>query len=618
METLPSSLNTEAQITGWKWGAAASAAIMLLALIPQIHFWYIRGTNWNGTYASIQGDEFLYSAYINALIDGRPRRNDPFAGLDSRPTLPLPESSFSIQFMPAYWIAVPARVLGVSASTAFIFLEGAAGLLASVSTFWLLASITKDNRFAAAGVLVVLCLGELAGDQGMVGVLLLDHKLSFLMPFLRRYQPAAVFPLFFVLCTLVWRALTLRDKRRARLNSALAGVILGVLMFSYLYFWTGAAAWLTCVAVLSLSLCPGADRRRSIEVFIIIAGIGLLALIPYVYLISHRSSSIDDAQILVLTHQPDLFHTSELIGVFILVALIVGWRRRKFELSEPRVIFAASFAFLPFVVFNQQVLTGRSIQAFHFDLFVANYAVLVGLAILVTLFWRHISNRTLVWVAALCFLWAIVEVGLLTTARTASNVLEDEMVPVLLRLKQLSKEDGTVAGLKDQGKAQAIVFSPQVEVMRLLPTWTAQGTLLTAGAQDFGSASRSERKELLFMQLYYSEANAERLSDLLNQKTEDSYMNFYAPSVVFGDERFIPVLSLSHKQITQEEIEAEVRAYQAYSDSFSRENVLRRPLLYLITIADRDTSLSHLDRWYARDAGERVGHYNLYRLKLRN
>jgi hypothetical protein len=28
--------------------------------------------------------------------------------------------------------------------------------------------------------------------------------------------------------------------------------------------------------------------------------------------------------------------------------------------------------------------------------------------------------------------------------------------------------------------------------------------------------------------------------------------------------------------------------------------------------------LSHLDRWYARDAGERVGHYNLYRLKLRN
>jgi hypothetical protein len=192
------------------------------------------------------------------------------------------------------------------------------------------------------------------------------------------------------------------------------------------------------------------------------------------------------------------------------------------------------------------------------------------------------------------------------------------MVPVLLRLKELSKEDGTVAGLRDQGRAQAIVFSPHVDVMRLLPTWTAQGTLLTAGAQDFGSASRRERKELLFMQLYYSEANAERFRDLLNQKTDDSYMNFFAPSVIFGDERFIPALSLHPKPITPEEIEEEVRAYQAYSDGFSRENVVRRPLLYLITIAEREINLSNLERWYDRDAGERVGHYNLYRLKLRN
>ncbi|MGH9930317.1 MAG: hypothetical protein ACREA9_13975 [Pyrinomonadaceae bacterium] len=617
MSVLQNNSNTNAENTEWKWCAAAAAAIMLLALTPQIHFWYVRGANWNGAYASVQGDEFLYSAYINALIDGRPRRNDPFAGQDNRPTSPLPESSFSIQFMPAYAIAIPSRVLGVSASTAFILLEGAVGLLASLSIFWLLASVTKDSRFAAAGVFVVLCLGELAGDQGILGVLLFDHKLSVFMPFLRRYQPAAVFPVFLFLYTLVWRALTLKDKRRARLNSVLAGVILGVLMFSYLYFWTAAVAWLTCVAVLWLWLGPRADRRRSMELLTIIAAIGVLALIPYVYLVSHRSSSQDDATILVLTHQPDLFHPPELIGAFILVALIVGLWRRKFKLSEPGVIFAASFGLLPFLLFNQQVLTGRSMQPFHFDLFVANYCVLVGLAILIPLFWQHISNRTLVWIAAFCFSWGIAEVSLLAIARTAANTLEDEMVPVLLRLKELSKEDGTITGLEDSGKAKAIAFSPQADVMRLLPTWTAQGTLLTAGAQDFGSASRRERKELLFMQLYYSDANAERFRALLNQKTDDSYMNFFAPSVIFGDERFIPVLSLHPRPIAPEEIEEEVRAYQAYSDSFSRENVGRRPLSYLIMFADREINLSRLDRWYARDAGERVGAYTLYRLQLR-
>ena len=38
------------------------------------------------------------------------------------PDQPQPESLFSIQFVPAYLIAVPARLLGISSSTAFIAL----------------------------------------------------------------------------------------------------------------------------------------------------------------------------------------------------------------------------------------------------------------------------------------------------------------------------------------------------------------------------------------------------------------------------------------------------------------------------------------------------------------
>src|SRR5882724_5164584 len=115
-----------------KLGAIAATAILLLSLMPQIHFWLVRGKEWHGAYATLQGDEFLYSGYINALIDGRPRRNDPFAGRDSTPTSPLPESTFSIQFIPAFVIAWLARAGGASASTAFIVLIAVAGLLASL------------------------------------------------------------------------------------------------------------------------------------------------------------------------------------------------------------------------------------------------------------------------------------------------------------------------------------------------------------------------------------------------------------------------------------------------------------------------------------------------------
>jgi hypothetical protein len=85
----------------WKWGIYAALGIMMLALWPQINMWIARGGNWQGSYVSVQGDEVAYSAYINALIDGRPRRNDPYSGRDDSPTHPNPESLFSVQFLPA-------------------------------------------------------------------------------------------------------------------------------------------------------------------------------------------------------------------------------------------------------------------------------------------------------------------------------------------------------------------------------------------------------------------------------------------------------------------------------------------------------------------------------------
>jgi len=590
--------------------------MVFLALIPQIRFWHVRGSEWQGAYATLQGDEFLYSAYVNALIDGRPRRNDPFAGKNSTSQSPLPESTFSIQFVPPYTLALLARVFQLSASTAFIVLTAAASLLASAALFWLLNVVTGDPRVAATGVFVVLCLGELAGDQGMLGVFLLNHKLTVLMPFLRRYQPVLPLPFFFVFCALVWQALSTANKWRLGIYALLAGFSFALLVFSYLYLWTAAAAWLGCLASVWLGLRPREERRRSLLVFTITGSMMILALVPYVYLLSKRSQSLDDAQILVFTHQLDLFQPPELIGALLLVALILGARLRKLKLSGRRSIFAASFALLPFLVFNQQLLTGRTMQPFHFELFVVNYAVLVSLTILAPLIWQSIQGRVLLLIAALCFSWGLIEMNLLARARSASDVIDDQTIPVLLRLKELAKGDGASAKMQNPANHVSVVFSPHVSVMRLLPTWTSQATLLGAGAQDFGSATRKERKELLYMQLYYSGIDAARFSDLLNQRTEDTYMNFYAPSVVFGDERFIPSLSLNYRPIQRAEIEGEVGAYKNFVEAFSYENVLRLPLAYVITRVGDSSNLSNLDRWYRRDAGEQFGSYTLYRLSL--
>jgi hypothetical protein len=177
----------------WKWGVLAAIVVTLLALIPQFLLWGTRGSQWNGSYAELHGDEWVYSAYVQAQIDGRPRRSDPYTGRDERPGQPQPESLFSIQFVPAYLIAVPARALGISSSTAFILLGILAPFLSGLAIFWLLANVIKDEKLASAGALIVLSLGALAAGQGLVHLFISASNYSFL-PFLRKYVPLAPFP----------------------------------------------------------------------------------------------------------------------------------------------------------------------------------------------------------------------------------------------------------------------------------------------------------------------------------------------------------------------------------------------------------------------------------------
>ena len=66
---------------------------------------------------------------------------------------------------------------------------------------------------------------------------------------------------------------------------------------------------------------------------------------PTLFRIARRT--LDELQTLISTHRPDLFRIPEIIGVLIVVILIVYVRRNKIQRSDPRVIFAGSFAVLP-------------------------------------------------------------------------------------------------------------------------------------------------------------------------------------------------------------------------------------------------------------------------------
>ena len=199
--------------SGWQWGVGAAAAMMCLALVSQLHFRASRGTSWQGANAIMHPDEVAYSAYVASLIRGRPRRNDPYTGRQDQPDAPQPESLFSIQIIPAYLVALPARWLGLSASTTFIFFPALFAFLSGLSIYWFIRALTRDSFLGAAAVWLVLGLGTLTAGQGMVRHFvnlpyliplwfanLFRPTSLYHLPFMRFYQPAVTFPLFFLFC----------------------------------------------------------------------------------------------------------------------------------------------------------------------------------------------------------------------------------------------------------------------------------------------------------------------------------------------------------------------------------------------------------------------------------
>jgi hypothetical protein len=570
----------------WKWGLLAALLVTLLALIPQFLMWGSRGSQWNGSYAELHGDEWVYSAYVQSLIDGRPRRSDP-----------------------SYLIAVPARVLGLSSSTAFIILGIIAPFLSCLAIFWLLANVTRDEKLASAGALIVLSFGALAAGEGLVHLFVSGSNYSFL-PFLRRYEPLAPFPLFFVFCTLTWKSLNERNK--SLVWALMAGVSLALLIFSYFFLWTSALAWLTFLALLWF-ISNRADSRVGIKSFAVILAVAGAALIPYAILVANRSHTMDSGQKLILSHAPDLFRVPELLGLAVMALLIFGAKRKRVDPRAPATVFAASFALAPLLILNQQIVTGRSLQPFHYEWFIANYLALAGLVITSILLWRGrdeakpIRYRIVGRIVFIAIWWAAIEVLAPAQVIIRDSQFTDRAAAVGQRLKELAAtEPGTTSALDPR----PLVLASENKVAVILPTFTSHA-VFWAPHFDFLHLADGESRARFYQYLYYTGVDSQKFKQELSKPSS----TFAAAT--FGHERVIPDLAVQVTPISAAEIAQKVAEYETYRATFTRELALQHVISYLVVPANKEPDLSNLDRWYERDSGELVGDYRLYRLRLR-
>lgn len=566
----------------WRLGLIAAAIVMVVTSIPQVGLIIKRGGDWQRSYALIDFDELSYSAYLNALIHNSPRRNNPYLGRESDQR-PIGESYFSIQFLPAYAIALPARGLGLSTSTTLILLARLMAFAAALALFWLLFQITNDEKLSAAGTLLVLLCGRFTSESPLMAV---QYYSSF--AFLRQYLPAVPFPLFFVFSGFAWRAFVDKSKMWA----LAAGAVLAMLIYSYFYLWTAAAAWLFCFALLWM-LARSADRTAIAKCLLIVAAVGIAALLPYLHLLSQRAHSIDEDQALTFSRMPDLFRVTEIISLLIVIVLVVYIRRRRIDWTSPKVLFVMACAVTPFVVFNQQVITGISLQAFHYEQFIINYVVLVALVGTYHLVWSHSKIRPIVWAAfAIC-------IGLVTAVKevhdhSTLNIRRDQ-AKIIFEQLEMSDAYGWV-----------IFDSSLLATSALTDSRVPQ--LWSPNMHIYGGIDDAEKIERYYQYLYLLGVGPQELADDLQNGRQGR-------AAVFGLQRVNGGLSQRFAPISDAEIRTQVESYTSYINNFTQQQANRWPLAYVITIADHD--FTNLDRWYQRQRVEQLAECVVYEVRLK-
>jgi hypothetical protein len=552
---------------------------------------------------------------VKALVDGRPRKSDPYTGRDDSPGSPQKESLFSIQFAAPYTLAIPGRLLSIPTPWLMIIGGAIAAFLAALAIFWFVFGFTGSNWFAMAASLVTLAGGALFAGEGAVSEVLFDGFSYPYFPGLRRYIPALAMPAFFGMVGVVWK-LFIDDEHseNARPFSSLLLILISLALFayavfSYFYIWTTAVAWLGCLSLCWIVARP--EKFRTDIKYLVLLGAGcMVVLLPYAYLLSQRSHTMDDVQLLVHTHAPDLTRFPEYIAASVLLLVVLGVALKRLEPRSPSVLFVISLALAVFAVFNQQIVTGQSLQPIHYQVFIGNYVAGLALISAIGLYIRErkwsgsiAAKYVFAGLACLAVAWGFVECHYTVRVLDDANVARDEQVPLGRRLTELGKED--------PNRYKTVVLNLGIAEADDLPTIAPQATLWSRHQHVFTSITTEENKERYYQYIYYLGMTGQ---DLANSMKHGDFVSMIA---LFGWGRHTDRLNSNFKPLTYGEIDVEARNYDRYIASFDPRQSPETIPSYLVTKDDDSTNLSNFDRWYERDAGEHLGRVILYKLKLK-
>jgi hypothetical protein len=203
---------------------------------------------------------------------------------------------------------------------------------------------------------------------------------------------------------------------------------------------------------------------------------------------------------------------------------------------------------------------------------------------------------------------------LATTRRFAPvNAARDEQLRVATRLAEIARTATTTktATTNDPALARPVVLATSFMLADNLPLGAPLLAVHWSPHMHVNSGlSESAHRERMYQFFYYTNVAPENFHAYLSANPLVIYK-------LFGAQRVLPRLTPDYAPLSDEEITREARAYASYVAAFTREQAAHPALSFVVTTTEGADALSNLDRWYTRDAIDRIANYTIYRVHLR-
>ena len=360
-------------IKNHKWVVMFAFGVGIIMAFPQFYFPYDHADTYKGIYITMTDNDTGYLARIQEVRDGHPGLGNPISKYGKEdPYTQSPLGEIIIAYLgKMFFLDLNSTILLARFLFTFLVFLAVYGLV-------FLFSRQKITAVAAA---TALCLAKPLISRG--ALITLWKGISDPTIFLDLYrpvQPMVSSLFFFSFLLFFWLFL---EKRRW-VFGIISALILGLSFYIYPYTWSFLYAFLGAFCLVLIFQRRWFDLKR---IILLTLG-GVFIAIPYLLNVYR---SISNPNFIDVTRRFGLIETHQPILGFLVPSLFIIFLIFFPKKSRERFIFCLALLLAPFIVLNQQLITGKDFHSGHYHWFYHQPLAVIFLVIIVlyqTGFWQ--------------------------------------------------------------------------------------------------------------------------------------------------------------------------------------------------------------------------------------